>query len=372
MGNYFIGLMSGTSMDSIDAAVVSFDPQLHLITTHSETINTDILKHYQTIVNTPTTTIVQLAELEQQITHAFINATLALLDKTTITSNQITAIGCHGQTLWHQPTGDRLSNWPFSWQLLDPNQLTEHTQITTVSDFRRRDIAAGGQGAPLTPSFHQTFFHSKHQDRVILNIGGIANITYLNKENTCVIGFDTGPGNTLLDHWIQQHHQTPYDKNGSWAQQGEVQTHLLKKLLNDPYFQQPNPKSTGPEYFNINWLEERLGSLANYAPEDIQSTLAELTAQSIMQAIQATQKTVNAEIYVCGGGIHNQDLIKRMKQIAKEQPIHSTETLGVAPDWVEAVAFAWLAQQTLQHHPSNLPEVTGATHRVPLGCVCFK
>ncbi|RLA17547.1 MAG: anhydro-N-acetylmuramic acid kinase [Gammaproteobacteria bacterium] len=272
------------------------------------------------------------------------------------------AIGSHGQTLHHSPN----TTLPFSLQIGDANIISQITGITTIADFRRRDIAAGGQGAPLVPAFHQAMFQTNKENRVIVNIGGIANLSILPKDTQgTILGFDTGPGNTLMDCWISEHKNSAYDNNGEWAATGTIQADLLKQLKDEPYFSSPPPKSTGTEYFSADWLNEKLTKLPQYAPEDVQHTLCQLTAETIAEAIQTTALETE-RIFLCGGGTHNQTLVKALEQLL-QPPIASTATQGIHPNQVEAMAFAWLAKKTLQGQTGNLPEVTGAKEAVILG-----
>ncbi len=274
----------------------------------------------------------------------------------------IRAIGSHGQTIRHHPERH------FTLQIGDPNCIAAETGITTVADFRRRDVALGGQGAPLVPAFHAAIFRSPDQNRVIINIGGIANITILPADPALpVIGFDTGPGNTLLDAWATAQLGQSYDDKGGWARSGKIHSDLLAHLLRDPFFKRKAPKSTGREYFHLEWLNRHL-SLA-VASEDIQSTLVELTAQTMIDAILPYFSS--AEVFICGGGVHNFFLMERLKILAPQWSIQSTAALGVNPDWIEAMAFAWLAKQTLGHLSGNLTTVTGATKPAILGGVYY-
>lgn len=273
---------------------------------------------------------------------------------------QIEAIGSHGQNIYHHPHPP----YPFTLQIGDPNTIAALTGITTVADFRRKDLAYGGQGAPLVPAFHAEIFRHPHKNRVIVNIGGIANITVLPADPTQpVIGFDTGPGNALLDSWIAKHLEQTHDHDGKWAAQGQYSETLLNALLSDPYFFHPSPKSTGREYFNLNWLKNFLPFTAK--PVDIQATLVELTARSIIDAIN--KHMLEGEIFVCGGGAHNAFLMQRLGSLAKNYTVSSTQTLHISPDWIEAMAFAWLAKQTLEKKPGNMPQVTGARQTAILG-----
>ncbi len=363
---YYIGLMSGTSMDGIDVVLVDLSKkQIELICSHSHPFPATLQQQLAAIINPDWQgSLVQIGSLHQQLGKLFAEAVNALLKKTEIHSHQIKAIGSHGQTVWHQPGGEH----PFSMQLGDANQISELTGITTVTDFRSRDIASGGQGAPLVPAFHQALFSRADTNRILLNIGGIANITLL-PHNGEISGFDTGPGNGLMDAWIKKHQQKSFDKNGDWASSGIINKQLLGQLLNDQYFSLPAPKSTGKEYFNLQWLNKNSSKSVN--PQDIQATLAELTARSIANAINSVidQSPDWHELYVCGGGIHNQFLMERLQHHLTAFNIESTETLGVSPDWMEAIAFAWLAKQTLEGKPGNLASVTGAKGARILGAI---
>ncbi|MBA2653730.1 MAG: anhydro-N-acetylmuramic acid kinase [Gammaproteobacteria bacterium] len=364
MSPIYIGLMSGTSIDSIDVAAVSFDDSFSLLGGLSIPFPLSIQESLHTICQPGEDEINQLGQLDRQLGFLFADACNDLLKKLGLASHDIVAIGSHGQTIRHHPN----KAYPFTLQIGDPNIIAERTGITTVADFRRRDMACGGQGAPLTPAFHHFAFHSLQRNRVVINIGGIANLTYLPfDENEQVVGFDCGPGNTLLDQWIRKHQHQPYDYEGGWANQGIVHLPLLERLLSDPYFQLPPPKSTGREYFNLEWLEENLLNM-HLAPVDIQSTLAELTARTILAAV-ATHTKEASDILICGGGVHNKDLVARLERMRGIHSLFSTNDFGVDPDWVEAIAFAWMAKQTMNRLPGNMPAVTGAAKATILGGV---
>lgn len=361
----YVGVLSGTSIDAIDAAIVSFEHiKPRLIQTLSypipETFRNQCLQFSQYGVGS----IDDYGRLDTQAGELFAKAVLTLLQLTNLQPKQIRAIGSHGQTIRHRPD----ANPPFSLQIGDPNIIAERTSIPTIADFRRRDIAAGGQGAPLAPGFHASIFGSPYENRVIVNIGGISNITILSLNATSIIGFDTGPGNCLMDSWVRKHWNIAYDKGGEIAATGQVDTELLQSLLNDPYFSDPPPKSTGREYFNEHWLETHLTKLPNrnisIAPENIQATFLALTAHSIANAI--LEYAPSSAIYVCGGGAHNPLLIHTLT-ILLARPIASTESQGIAPDWVEAMLFAWLAKQTIEGKAGNCPSATGAKKAIPLG-----
>lgn len=364
MPDYFIGLMSGTSMDSIDAALASFgDHGVEMIATHSEpypeTLRFALHRAATTPVDEP---IDNLGALDRQVGERFRDAALALLGKSPVAASEIKAIGSHGQTVRHQPDGPR----PYSLQIGNPDIIATGTGITTVADFRSADLAAGGQGAPLVPPFHEWLFRSADESRVILNIGGIANITILPMGDEPVTGFDTGPGNALLDRWVSRHRDRPFDDDGTWASSGTVIEPLLEQLLSFGYFRLPPPKSTGVEVFNLDWLAQY--GVDAHPPEDVQATLAELTARSIARDIKAFAGETR-RLFVCGGGAHNRDLLRRLERNLPEMKIDTTATAGLDPDWVEAAAFGWLAMRTLRNEPGNLPSVTGASRKVVLGTV---
>ncbi len=363
---FYIGLMSGTSLDGVDAVLVNFNQTTpELVASHSHPIPKD-LQNELFIITQPDWTgrIADIGGFHQKLGKLFADASQSLIKKSGINSCDICAIGSHGQTIWHQPDGE----FPFSLQLGDANLISETTGITTVADFRSRDIAAGGQGAPLVPAFHHEMLSHQTKNRIILNIGGIANISYLPSKtnNKAVMGFDTGPGNGLIDAWIHLHKSARFDKNGDWARSGAIKNNLLIKLLETPYFSLAAPKSTGKEFFNLAWLKSALkNDLNNNSPEDIQATLTELTAKTVTDQIDKNCD----ELFICGGGIHNQFLIERLQFHAPNIPIKSTQTLGINPDWMEAIAFAWLAKQTIEGKAGNLPSATGAKGPRVLGAI---
>jgi anhydro-N-acetylmuramic acid kinase len=360
---HYIGLMSGTSVDGIDAALVSVPAAgpLTLKTTHQHPFPPAVRDAIQSLMQPGDNELERAGELDMRLGQLFAEAALALLHKSGLRPEDIHAIGSHGQTIRHRP----LATPPFTRQIGNPSVIAEQTGITTVADFRARDMAAGGEGAPLVPAFHQWLFRKSGVNRVIVNIGGIANLTWLPAAgHDAVLGFDTGPGNTLLDQWISREQGQRYDRNGAWAAGGQVQAELLARLLADEYFAKPPPKSTGREHFHLAWLEQRL--TGKPTPEDVQATLAELTAASIAQALQLLP-AVAREVYVCGGGSHNRHLLERLRTRLPGTTVATTEALGFDPDWVEAAAFAWLAHRTLARQAGNLPSVTGARRAVPLG-----
>ncbi len=350
-------------MDAVDAALLDFSaPEPQLLAHHSHPIPADIHSTLSETIKQSRLDIHTLGELDVRLGQLFADASLALLVNHNIAAKDVQAIGSHGQTLFHAPE----YKTPFTMQIGDPNTIAEISGITTVADFRRRDMAAGGQGAPLVPAFHKQVFRSRNENRVILNIGGIANITVLPADDgDLILGFDTGPGNTLMDIWADKHIDIPYDKNGKWARGGTINRELLGDWLKDPFFSLPPPKSTGREHFNLNWL-------ASYSAKDsaqnIQATLCQLTVETIANAVESHTATCDA-VYICGGGAHNTHLMEALATRLLPTKLHTTEELGIAPDWVEAAAFAWLAKQTLEGRAGNLPEATGADHPVVLGAI---
>lgn len=359
----FIGLMSGTSLDGVDAALIDFStPSPALYATaylpFPDALRRDLLQLHQPAQDE----LHRSALLAQELASLYADTVALLLEKARIpatTTGTIRAIGCHGQTVRHQPQQG------YTLQLNNPALLAELTGITVVADFRSRDIAAGGQGAPLVPAFHAARFADMQQHRVILNLGGIANLTNL-KPGAHVSGFDCGPGNMLLDAWVQRHLGTDYDASGAWAASGRALPGLLEKLLAHPFLAAPPPKSCGREQFNLVWLESFLDE--TMAPADVQATLLALTAISTQQAIQRWCGQVD-ELYACGGGAHNAALLSKLGELLPGVRICTTDALGLAPDWVEAAAFAWLAWRNLNGRPGNLPEVTGARGPRILGAI---
>jgi len=358
--------MSGTSLDAIDAVAVTFaQKQLQIINTLSTDIPPELRDAITSLCQPGNNEIERLGRLDFQLGELFATSVQRLLGKSQLQAKQVRAIGSHGQTIRHRPTG----NTPFTLQVGAPALIAQRTGITTVADFRSRDIAAGGEGAPLVPAFHAVQFDTPAEQRCILNIGGIANITRLRGMNTqAITGFDCGPGNLLMDAWCSRHKKQPYDANGAWAASGTINQSLLQAFMQEPYFKLTPPKSTGRELFNVSWLDQFLDKLPPLDPADVQATLCEVTAQSISEAIQEHAADSTA-IYVCGGGAHNTQLLARLATLLAPISIDSSKKIGLDPDWVEACAFAWLAKQTLDDKPGNLPEVTGAQQAVILGAI---
>ena len=378
--NLYLGLMSGTSMDSIDAALLQIgsDGAMRLHAAHQRDWPVALQQRLRHAAEDPGDIgLAQLGALDTTVAIEFALAAEGLLRSAAVPADAVRAIGCHGQTRLHQPRGAA----PFTLQIGDPNIIAERLGIDVVADFRRRDLAAGGEGAPLMPAFHAAAFGAPGRTRALVNIGGIANVTVLGADGS-VIGFDTGPGNCLMDAWSRRHLQRPYDDNGSWAAGGTVHEGLLARLLADPYFSRPAPKSTGRDAFSDAWLERALAygatpGAAALAPADVQATLAELTAYSIASSLQRAaalastggHEQVLEQVFICGGGACNADLMARLARALPHSRIDTTERCGIAPGHVEAAGFAWLAYRYLAGLPGNLPAVTGARHAVPLGAL---
>jgi anhydro-N-acetylmuramic acid kinase len=356
-------MMSGTSMDAIDAVIVDFRAKpLRIIAASATPFEAELKQRIAALIDTADhVALDELGQIDVALARAFARAATDLMRTAGVSAAAVCAIGSHGQTLRHRPD----LPMPFTWQIGDPNTLAEMTGITVVADFRRRDVAAGGQGAPLLPVFHDHVFRSDDEDRVIVNVGGIANVTILSRDAP-VTGFDTGPGNRLLDAWIARHRGADYDEDGRWAGTGQCDAPLLQQLLDDPYFSLRPPKSTGRELFNMQWLENKLRQFER-RPQDVQATLLEFTAASVAAA--ARQYAPGSALYVCGGGAHNQKLLGAISRLVAPNRVSSTNVLGLDPDFVEAVAFAWFAQCTLAGLTSSAGSVTGARGARILGGV---
>ncbi len=360
----YVGLMSGTSMDGIDAALIrlrSGRPRLLHALAHPWPHG---LAERLRRLSQGSTTLTELGELDHLCGLAFAAAAERLLHEAAVEPAAVTAIGSHGQTIHHRPSPPA----PFTLQIGDPNLIAQRTGITTVADFRRRDMAAEGQGAPLVPRFHQALFAHERRNRVVLNIGGIANITVLPAGREVSAAFDTGPGNCLMDAWYRRHREEPYDRDGDWAATGAVVAPLLQALLQDPYFPTPPPKSTGTEHFSLAWLDQQLEERGGVTPRDVQATLLKLTVVTIADAIERWAPATE-EVLVCGGGRRNRRLMKGLEAALPGMEVRGTETEGADPDWIEAMAFAWLAAAALAGEPGNLPAATGAREEVVLGAI---
>lgn len=359
----YLGLISGTSADGIDAALVSFaGDSPHLLAGHTHAWP-DALRHRLLAVaqGEEAIDLDAFGRLDVAIARCFADAAMHVIAQAGCQPADIRAIGSHGQTMRHRPTGD----YPFTLQLGDPSVIAERCGVDVVADFRRADVAAGGQGAPLLPAMHAMLLGTPGRVRAILNLGGIANITVVRDGHA--LGFDTGPANGLMDAWCQRHRGEPYDRDGAFAASGRVVPGLLHLLLDDPYFALEPPKSTGREHFHLAWLDARLGG-SNASPEDVQATLLELTARSAGDAVIRHAGDAS-EVLVCGGGVHNPALMERLQTLLAPRRVESTAVHGVDPDYLEAMAFAWLARQRLLGRPGNLPDVTGARGPRVLGAI---
>jgi anhydro-N-acetylmuramic acid kinase len=355
-GGLFVGMISGTSADGIDAALVRFadgaPPQLLRARTYAlpAELREAVLRVSQADAQVH---LDEFGQLDTRLGQAFARAAHDLLEEAGVDAAHVRAIGSHGQTLRHRPQG----NAPFTMQVGDANCIAEATGIDTVADFRRRDVAAGGQGAPLVPAFHAATLHDAMEDRAVLNIGGIANLTLLPANGT-VRGFDTGPGNGLMDAWCLRHRGQPFDRAGALAATGRSDELLLARLLAEPWLSLPPPKSTGRDLFHLPWLEARIGA-ATLTAADVQATLARFTARTIAEALRA-ELPACARVLVCGGGVHNPVLLREIAALLPGVVVESTATRGMDPDFVEAMAFAWLAREFLARRAGNLASVTGA------------
>ncbi|MHA1177424.1 anhydro-N-acetylmuramic acid kinase [Psychrobacter faecalis] len=398
----YIGMMSGTSLDGMDAVLCQFGGEeniqqpLRLLASISQDFPPRLrevllalcqpngVQELTPTMGEPSSELDWFGWASKEYAEFASEVVNNLLQQSNTDLESVLAIGCHGQTVRHRP------QMGFSLQLLDANIIAERTGISVVSDFRRRDMAVGGQGAPLVPAFHQALFATSDSTRVLLNLGGIANITVLPANanlinantalvnNSSVIGYDTGPANLLLDAWTALHTDKDYDAGGAWAQSGQVVEPLLNQLIEHPFFARTYPKSTGREDFNLAWLQSELQKFdqasahIRYSSADVQATLTELTAMSAsMQINMFIKANENSSVYVCGGGALNDYLMTRLQAHLPHCKVETTASLGLNPAWVEAVAFAWLARQTLMGETGNLPAVTGASKGVVLGQVCF-
>ncbi|MEG3192829.1 anhydro-N-acetylmuramic acid kinase [Lysobacter sp. D1-1-M9] len=375
----FLGLISGTSADGIDAALVRFNAPAtagpvacKLVLGRTYPWATQLRPRLVALgQGGAADSLDELGTLDVQIGEAFADAARQLIDEARVTREQVLAIGSHGQTVRHRPDGAGFDgHHPFTWQLGDGNLIAERCGITTVADFRRRDVAAGGHGAPLMPAFHAAMLHAAEEDRAVLNLGGIANFTLLPRTASStagtVRGFDTGPANALLDAWCERHLGQPYDADGAFAARGQVDAALLARLLEDSWFALPPPKSTGREQFHLDWVQAALRG--DEAAEDVQATLLELSAVTAADALRAHQPRTR-RVIVCGGGVRNPRLLERLAAHLPQTTLQSTADYGLDPDFVEAMGFAWLARQTLAGLPGNLPSVSGARGPRVLGAV---
>ena len=352
----YLGLISGTSADGVDAALCRFEPEPRLLgglsLPYSPALRDSLVALAQ---GAPPESLDALGELDHAVAASFAEAALTLLDRAGVPPSNLRAIGSHGQTLRHRPDASH----PFTWQLGDPSLIAERCGCTVVADFRRRDMAAGGQGAPLLPALHAALLRHPAEDRAVLNLGGIANLTLLPRHGS-VRGFDTGPANCLMDAWYARHRSGHFDASGRWAASAAADRGLLDRLLAEPWFNLPAPKSTGREKLNLDWLAARAGTLlGTLDPACVQATLLALSVDTIATALLREQPATQ-RLLVCGGGVHNVTLLDALRRRLPGAVVQSTAEHGVDPDLVEAMGFAWLARATLAGQPGNLPEVTGA------------
>lgn len=357
----YLGVMSGTSLDGLDIALIEQTITTQLLATHYLPMPDDLRQELLALCVSGNDELARAALAEQRWAELAATGIHSLLAEQQLQASQIRAIGSHGQTVRHEPAQG------FTIQIGNPALLAELTGIAVVADFRRRDVAAGGQGAPLVPAFHEALFADTTQRRAILNVGGFSNLSLL-QTGQPASGFDSGPGNVLMDAWIERHQGLAYDRDGAWAASGQVQPALLSALLADAFFQTQGPKSTGRELFNLPWLDRHLAAHPPLAPADVQATLLELSAQSIVRALRQAQP-ITEQLLVCGGGAHNRSLMTRLAELLEGTQVASTETYGIAPDWVEAMAFAWLAHCCMEAIPANRPSVTGARGLRVLGAI---
>ena len=370
--NLYVGCMTGTSVDGLDLALIAVDAdgKVNILAADSAPLPDQLRENLLALGQATDDDIDLLGSSDRELGYVTAKAINSFLENLNRDPTTIRGIGSHGQTIRHRPPGSHQS--PFTLQIGDPNIIAELTQITTVADFRRRDMAAGGQGAPLVPRFHDALFSSKTPGACILNIGGISNVSLLGANLT---GFDTGPGNGLMDQWCQKHLSLPFDEHGAWAAEGQVDEKLLDALLADPYFSDLPPKSTGREYFNMRWLESCASdhNISLAAAQDIQATLAQLTASSIINALTSWGNDPTA-LVICGGGRHNIDLLNRLKRASLKlknrlEVVEPSEHWGVDGDAIEAAAFAWLAHRRLENLPGNVAAVTGSRGERILGAI---
>lgn len=357
----YVGVMSGSSLDGLDFALVEQDDRPRLLGTYYIPMPDDLRAELLGLCSSGPDELARAGIAEQKWVRLAAQGVLALLDQQKVLAGEIRAIGSHGQTIRHEPARG------FTVQIGNPALLAELTGITVVSDFRKRDIAAGGQGAPLVPAFHEALFDDNKDYRAVLNVGGFSNLSLIEIDKP-VSGFDSGPGNVLLDAWIQAQRGLSYDKDGAWGESGTVNADLLKSMLSDQFFQTKGPKSTGREVFNLGWVHHHMFQLPTLKPEDVQATLLEVTALTITESLQSAQAQTK-ELLVCGGGAHNKALMKRLAALLPNTKVSSTAEFGVDPDWVEAMAFAWLAHCALESVPANRPSVTGAEGLRVLGAI---
>ena len=358
---HYLGVMSGTSLDGLDIALVRQESHPTLLAHHYLPMPAALRAELLALCASGPDELARAATAEQQWVELAAEGIHKLLKREQLSPDDIRAVGSHGQTVRHEPARG------FTVQIGNPALLAELTGIEVVADFRRRDVAAGGQGAPLVPAFHEALFDTQDSPCAVLNVGGFSNLSLIEPGQE-VRGFDCGPGNVLLDAWIGKVRGETFDRDGAWAASGLLNEALLLRLMSDPYFAGRGPKSTGRELFNLPWLESHLAALPPLPAADVQRTLLELTARSIIDSLQQAQSDT-AELLVCGGGAHNGALMQRLQALLPSCRVASTATRGVPPDWVEAMAFAWLAHCCLERIPANRPSVTGARGLRVLGAI---
>ncbi|WP_312947356.1 anhydro-N-acetylmuramic acid kinase [Superficieibacter sp.] len=359
----YIGVMSGTSLDGVDVVLATIDE--HMVAQQASLtwpMPIALKEAILAVCQGQQLTLSQFGRLDTRLGILFADAVQALMTREGLRPEDVVAIGCHGQTVWHEPVGDA----PHTLQIGDNNHIVARTGVTVVGDFRRRDIALGGQGAPLVPAFHHALLAHPTERRMVLNIGGIANLSLL-IPGRAVGGYDTGPGNMLMDAWIWRHQQKPYDQDAQWASEGKVIIPLLQDMLSDPYFSAPAPKSTGREYFNFGWLQSLLTRYPGLSAVDVQATLAELTSVTISEQVLLSGGC--DRLLVCGGGSRNPLLMARLAGLLPGTEVSTTDEAGISGDDMEALAFAWLAWRTIAGQPGNLPSVTGASEASVLGAI---
>jgi anhydro-N-acetylmuramic acid kinase len=368
-GALYIGLISGTSMDGVDCALVDCSGPMPRVVDFNTTEFAPELK--QRLLNLTTNhglDLPLLGSADIDVARFFAQSVNALLTTHKLKPADVVAIGSHGQTIWHEPPQRAASN-PFTLQIGDPNTLAEHTGITVVADFRRKDMAAGGQGAPLVPALHRELFKSSAVDRIVLNLGGIANITFLPKDGSACIGLDTGPASVLMDAWVKRHRDQDYDEGGAWAASGRMDSALLDALFDEPYFRMPAPKSTGREFLNAAWLDQKLATVPDVSPVNVQATLLEFTVQTVRREVE--KLVSSGEVVACGGGARNAALLKRLREVIPTFALRTSTELGIHADCVEAVAFAWMAKKTLHREAVDFSAFTGARHPVIAGGIYY-
>lgn len=359
--SYFIGLLSGTSVDGIDAALVKIDENtIQLLDTVDLSFSSQLTNQLQAIIQSQSVNLKQLSETDIQLAIEFSQAIIQLLNKAQLKKKDIVAIGSHGQTIFHQPNGV----YPNTLQIGSAHKIAANTDIMVVSNFRNLDMAYGGQGAPLAPIIHEKLFKKDNENTAVVNLGGIANISFIGKDFPQAIGFDTGPAICLLDEWIAKHKNIPFDNQGTWAKQGQLNPTLLKQLLADDYFDKPAPKSTGREYFNLNWLQDKIAD-KTLSAVDIQNTLTHLTALSVANAVKKPSAGIN-NIVLMGGGAKNIYLTGLIEYYSKIKPTNAS-TYGFDGDWIEAILFAYLAYKRVNNQAINLSSFTGSSSLILVG-----